>query len=154
MIIVDNALTERERMGKPIQVGLVGAGFAGKGFALQLLSGLTGMRLVAISNRTLAEAETAVREVRGDTFTAVHSLDELQSAIKRRTVAVTDDAMLLCQSPNIDVNVEATGEIEFAAQVCLKAFAHKKPVVVLNAGLDATLGPILKIHAKRAGAFY
>ena len=53
MILVDNALAERERMGKPIHVGLVGAGFAGKGFALQLLSGLPGMRLVAISNRTI-----------------------------------------------------------------------------------------------------
>jgi predicted homoserine dehydrogenase-like protein len=154
MILVDNALGERERMGKPIHVGLVGAGFAGKGFALQLLSGMQGMRLVAISNRTIGEAEKAVREVRGDTFTQVDSVDQLESAIKRHTLAVTSDAMLLCQAPNVDVIVEATGEIEFAAQVCMKAFANKKPVVVLNAELDATLGPILKVHAKRAGAFY
>ena len=50
MIIVDNALAEREAMGRPIRIGLVGAGFAGKGFALQVLSGLPGLRLVAISN--------------------------------------------------------------------------------------------------------
>ena len=61
MIIVDTALQQLEAEGRPIRVGLVGAGFAGKGFALQLLSGLPGLRLAAISNRTLSEAETAFR---------------------------------------------------------------------------------------------
>ena len=31
MIIVDNALKERERQGRPIRVGMVGAGFMGQG---------------------------------------------------------------------------------------------------------------------------
>ena len=45
MIVVDEALKERERSGELIRVGLVGAGFAGKGFALQLLGRLPGLRL-------------------------------------------------------------------------------------------------------------
>ena len=37
----------------------------------------------------------------------------------------------------------------------MKAFAHKKHVVVLNAELDATLGPILKRHRRdKAGVVY
>ena len=155
MIIVDNALAEREAMGRPIRIGLVGAGFAGKGFALQVLSGLPGLQLVAISNRTIGEAEAAVRNVDGKVFANVKNLDQLESTIaKRQAVAVTSDAFLLTQSPSIDVIVEATGEIDFAAQVCMSAFDHRKHAVVLNAELDATLGPILKYHARRAGVMY
>ncbi|MBC8108729.1 MAG: NAD(P)-dependent oxidoreductase [Anaerolineae bacterium] len=154
MIIVDKALAEREAMGRPIRVGLVGAGFAGKGFALQLLLGLPGLRLVAISNRTLGEAEQAVRNAQGDSFTRVTSIDQLETAIAKRSVAVTSDAMLLCAAPSIDVIVEATGEIDFAARVCMAAFDNRKHAVVLNAELDATLGPILKYHAKQAGVMY
>src|SRR5437868_2542227 len=154
MIIVDKALAEREAMGRPIRIGLVGAGFAGKGFALQLLLGLPGLRLVAISNRTLAEAEQAVRNAQGEAFTRVENIDQLETAIAKRSVAVTSDAMLLCEARSIDVIVEATGEIEFAAQVCMAAFDNRKHAVVLNAELDATLGPILKYHAKQANVMY
>src|SRR6185295_16120740 len=137
-----------------IRVGLVGAGFAGKGFALQLLSGLPGLRLAAISNRTVAEAETACRGAGVNDFLHVTSVDQLEGAIAKNQVAVTSDASLLCTAPNIDCVVEATGEIDFAAQVCMKAFAHKKHTIVLNAELDATLGPILKVHADKAGVVY
>ena len=154
MIIVDSALQEREKQGKPIRVGLVGAGFAGKGFALQLLGGLPGLRLAAISNRTLAEAENAYRQSGIEDFKCVTSVDQLESAIAKNEYAVTSDASLLCTAPNIDCVVEATGEIDFAAHVCMKAFAHKKHAVVLNAELDATLGPILKVHADKAGVIY
>ena len=154
MIIVDTALREREREGKPIRVGLVGAGFAGKGFALQLLSNLPGLRLVAISNRTLAEAEEAYRGGGVNDFKHVTSIDQLEHAIAHDEYAVTSDPSLLCTAPSVDCVVEATGEIDFAAQVCMKAFAHKKHAIVLNAELDATLGPILKVHADKAGVVY
>ena len=156
MIIVDTALAELDRRGKPIHVGLVGAGFAGKGFAAQLLAGLPGMRLVAVSNRTIAEAAAAVRAVRAgaDSFVHVDSVEQLESAIARGTVALADNPQVLCEAPGVDVIVEATGEVDFAANVCVKAFAHRKHVVVLNAELDATLGPILRVRAKKAGVAF
>lgn len=154
MIIVDTALQERERAGNPIRVGLVGAGFAGKGFALQLLSGLPGLRLAGISNRTLTEAEIAYRGAGVNDFKQVTSVDQLESAIQKNQYTMTSDPSLLCTAPSIDCVVEATGEIDFAAQVCMKAFAHKKHVIVLNAELDATLGPILKVEADKAGVVY
>src|SRR5687767_1148691 len=154
MIIVDTALRERERQAKPIRVGLVGAGFAGKGFALQLLSNLPGLRLVAISNRTVTEAEEAYRGGGVNDFKHVTGIDQLEHAIADGDYAVTGDPSLLCTAPSVDCVVEATGEIDFAAQVCMKAFAHKKHAIVLNAELDATLGPILKVHADKAGVVY
>lgn len=154
MIIVDKALAERERAGKPIRVALVGAGFAGKGFALQMLTCAVGMRLVCISNRTIGEADLAFQGAGIDGAKRVDSVDQLESAIARGQPVMTDNWTILAESPSVDCIVEATGEVDFAAQVCLRAFANKKHVVVLNAELDATLGPILKVHADKAGVMF
>src|SRR5206468_1743926 len=57
----------------------------------------------------------------------------------------------LCRAGGIDAIIEATGDVEFGAQVALEAIAHGKHVILSNAELDATVGPILKVYADRAG---
>ena len=47
--------------------------------------------------------------------------------------------------------IEATGEVEFGAHVVTRAIASRKHVVLMNAELDATVGPLLKLYADRAG---
>ncbi len=141
-------------MGKPIRVGLIGAGYAGKGFALQLLGNLPGLKLVCIYNRTISEAEEACRMADVKQFKHVKNAAELEDAIKKNELAVTNDFHAVTDCASVDCVVEATGEIEFASQVAMAAFKHKKHVVVLNAELDATLGPILRVKAKQMGAFF
>ena len=51
MILVDTALAEREREGRPIRVGMVGAGFMGQGLTNQIVHSVPGMRMVAVANR-------------------------------------------------------------------------------------------------------
>ena len=68
MIIVDTALEKREQAGNPIRVGLIGAGYMGRGIALQIKQYIRGMRVVAISNRTLSGAERAYREAGVDSI--------------------------------------------------------------------------------------
>ena len=63
MILVDTALAKREAAGQPIRVGLVGAGFMGRGVVLQMFSAFRrGMRLVAVANRRVEGAARAYRE--------------------------------------------------------------------------------------------
>jgi predicted homoserine dehydrogenase-like protein len=62
--------------------------------------------------------------------------------------------MLLARSPHIDIILEVTGTIDYALTVILEAFKNKKHVAVMNAELDGTLGPILKIYADKAGVIY
>ncbi len=62
MVILDTALGKREEEGRPIRVGLVGAGFVGYSVALQIVNYVKGMRLVAIANRTPSKAEQALRD--------------------------------------------------------------------------------------------
>src|ERR1043165_7239650 len=64
---------------------------------------------------------------------------------------VTEDAFLLARSAQVDVLLDVTGSVEFGAHVVLEAFRHSKDVVLMNAELDATIGPILQVHAKEHG---
>jgi predicted homoserine dehydrogenase-like protein len=150
MMIVDSALEERHRGGNPIRVGMVGAGFMGRGIALQIITATRGMELVAIANRTLDNARRAYGEA-GVDANVVESEAALARAIERSEPAVTDDASLICTAEAIDAVIEVTGTVEFAARVALQAIEHGKHLVLMNAELDGTVGPILKTRADRSG---
>jgi predicted homoserine dehydrogenase-like protein len=153
MIIVDTALQAREAEGRPIRVAMIGAGFMAKGLSNQIVSSVPGMRLVGIYNRHVEKAIAAYKYV-GDDFCPVvaDSQAALDAAIERRQPVVTEDALLLARSPHVDVLVETTGSVEFGARLILEAFKHKKDVVLLNAEIDATIGPILQVYARKYGA--
>jgi predicted homoserine dehydrogenase-like protein len=154
MIIVDRALAARAAAGNPVSVGMVGAGFMGRGIANQIVNAVPGLRLVAIANRHLDGAGRAYTEAGVSAVRTVSSVGALEDAIARHEYAVTDDATLLCQAQGIDVLIEVTGTIEFGAQVALRAIEYGKHVVLMNAELDGTLGPILKVYADREGVIF
>lgn len=150
-MIVDTALRELEARGNFIRVGMVGAGATGRAIALQLGTPVAGIRLVAISNRTVAHGERAFREAGVTEWSRAGSAREAEAAISRGTPVLTDDPSALTACDAIDVLVEVTGTVEAAAHVALEAFEHGKHVVLVNAELDSLLGPILKLKADRAG---
>lgn len=151
MIIVDNALEQREKEGNPVNVAMVGAGFMAKGIALQFETTVKGMRLVAICNRTLDKAVTAYKQAGVEETKEVYLQLELDEAIKQGKACVTTDPFLLCESNEIDVIIEVTGAVQYSAEVVLAAIRNKKHVVLMNAELDGTVGPILKHYADQNG---
>lgn len=150
-MIVDSALRRLEEKGEPIRVGLVGAGAMGRAIAFQILQITPGLRLVAIANRTLANAEAAFAEGGAETIRTVEDEGALAAALQQGEAAITTDPLLLCRADRIDVILEATGTVEHAARVVLEAIAHRKHVVTMNAELQGTVGPILKRKADAAG---
>ena len=148
---VDTALREREATGKPVRVGMVGAGATGRAIALQLGTPAPGIRLVGIANRTPAHAERAFREAGMMEWSRAGSARAAEAAIARGLPVLTDDPAVLTACDAIDVLVEVTGTVEAAARVALDAFDHGKHVILVNAELDSLLGPILKVKADRAG---
>lgn len=152
MIIVDTALKARHEAGKPVRVGMFGAGFMGRGVVNQIVNYTPGMELVAIANRTVEAAKDAYTKVGAEKVRQVNTVGELEDAIAQGYYAVTDNPDVLCQSESIDVLIEATGHVEYGAQVTLSAIQHGKHIVLMNAELDATVGPILKVYADQAGA--
>ncbi len=154
MIIVDKELEKLEMENKPIRVGLVGSGFAARGFMMQMLTFIKGMRLVAVSNRTESYAIQGFEQAEYENYNKVSSLEELEKTISNGKTALCDNHFLLTDSAQIDVIVEATGEVEFGSQVILRAIENNKHVVLINAELDSTLGPILKVKADEKGVIY
>ncbi|OHC03361.1 MAG: NAD(P)-dependent oxidoreductase [Planctomycetes bacterium RIFCSPLOWO2_12_FULL_40_19] len=151
MIIVDKALEKREREGKPIKVAMVGAGFMGRGIALQIMKSVVGMRLAVISNRNVEGARRAYSEAGVEDVRVIETVSQLEDVIAKKQYAITADAMLLCQAESIDAIVEVTGDVEFGARAVLKAIENRKHVITMNAELDGTIGPILKVYADKAG---
>lgn len=152
MIIVDRALQAREAQGMPIRVGMIGAGFMGQGLANQISNSVPGMRMAAVYNRHPQRALDLYRYAGREDAAVAGSQAALDEAIRRGMAAVAEDALTICRSAEIDVVVDVTGSVEFGAQVTLEAVRHGKPVVLMNAELDATIGPILRVHAKAHGA--
>ena len=151
MIIVDSALKQRAAEGRPVRVALVGAGFMGRGLTNQIVNSVPGMELVAIVNRTLSTAERAYREAGLSGVRLVGSGDELDRAIADGVPAITSDYRAVCESLAVDAIVEATGAVEYGSRVVVHAIKHRKHVILMNAEVDATVGPILSLRAKEAG---
>ncbi|MEO0473459.1 MAG: Gfo/Idh/MocA family oxidoreductase [Bacteroidota bacterium] len=151
MIIVDTALEKYAAEGKTIRVGMVGAGFMGRGVALQMINITPGMDLVAISNRRIDQAARAFHEAGVEEVKTVSNVKDLEACISAGKYAITEDAMLLTQAGNIDVIVDVTGAVEFGTRVAIESIKHGKHIVSMNAEVDGTIGPILKEYADRQG---
>jgi len=149
MILVDNALKAREQQGKPIRVGMVGAGFMGQGLTNQITHSVPGMRMAAVYNRRPERAQHVFRYSGLDNIVMAGSQVQLDQAIRQGQPAVAEDPFMMCRSGEIDVIVDVTGSVEFGAHVILEAFKHGKPVVLMNAEVDATIGPILQVYASK-----
>jgi predicted homoserine dehydrogenase-like protein len=154
MIIVDTALQKRADAGKPVQVGLIGAGFMGRAIADQIARLVPGMRVSAISNRTLQHAREAYAYAGIEDVEVVETQAQLEAAIDRDRPAIMSDPASLCRAKQIEGIVEATGQVEFGACVVMEAMRNGKHIILSNAQLDGTLGPILKTYADKAGVVF
>lgn len=150
MLILDTALAERAAENRPIRVGLVGAGFMGRGLVNQIVNSTPGMDVVAIANRTVATGVRAYTEA-GLEPVEVSSTAQVEAMIAKGVPAVLGDAFALLAAENIDVLVDVTGAVEFGARVTVAAIERGLPVVTMNAELDGTVGPLLAHRARAAG---
>jgi len=151
MILVDNALKARAKEGRPIRVGLLGAGFISHGLANHIVNTTEGMRLAGVFNRRRERAFDLCKYAGLGDVVSPSGQQELDLAIREGKTAVTEDAFLLARSSEVDLLVDVTGSVEFGARVALEAFRHGKDVVLLNAEIDASIGPILQVYAEKHG---
>ncbi|MHA7898749.1 MAG: NAD(P)H-dependent oxidoreductase [Henriciella sp.] len=153
MIIVDTALSKRAEQQRPLQVGLFGAGFMAKGIVNQVARYMPGMRIAVICNRTLSAAREAFLNagVEASDIIECDSSDQVDDAIRAGKFAITSDVAAVNAATGVEIVIESTGHVEYGAQVTLSAIEHGKDMVSMNVELDATVGPILKHKADKAG---
>ena len=146
-----NQLKQRAADGKPIRVGLIGAGKFGSMYLSQIPR-TPGVHLVGIADLSPSAARANLARVGWDPArTEAASLD---SAMKDGDTHITEDWKSVVTHPGIDVVVECTGHPIAAVDHCLEAFAHGKHVVNVTVEADAFGGPLLARKAAEAGVVY
>lgn len=144
-------LQERESQGRPITVGLIGAGKFGSMYLAQIPR-TPGVHLAGIADLSPDAARANLSRVgwKAEQFSA-RSIDD---AVMTRTTHLGDDWQALVQHPAIDVIVECTGHPIAAVDHCLKAFANGKHVVNVTVEADAFCGPLLARKASETNVIY
>ncbi len=144
-------LQSRAAQGKPVRVGLIGAGKFGSMYLAQIPR-TPGVHLVGIADLSPDSARTNLARVG---WTPQQSqAASLDAAIKDGSTHVGEDWRALVRHPAIDVIVECTGNPIAAVDHCLEAFAHGKHVVNVTVEADAFCGPLLARKAAAAGVVY
>jgi predicted homoserine dehydrogenase-like protein len=144
-------LLEREAAGRPVTVGVIGAGKFGTMFLSQ--ARLTrGLHVVAVADLNVerAKSQLATAGWPVEQFAAA----SLGDAAKLRRTHVTADAAAVIAHPAIEVIVEATGIPEAGIVHAGKAIEQGKHIVMVNVEADALAGPLLARKAKAAGVVY
>jgi predicted homoserine dehydrogenase-like protein len=131
--------TERANAGRPVRVGLIGAGKFGSMFLAQAPH--SPLVVSAIADLDLERARRACRDV-GWSDSAVESTVFLTSAEE------------LVNRADVDVVVEATGNPIVGVDHALACFAAGKHLVAVNVEADALCGPMLAQAAHDAGVVY
>ncbi len=124
----------------------------GRGGSNQIINSVPGMRLSAIYARRIDQADACYRYA-DDRLEppVVETQAAFDRAVREGRAVVAADPMLPCRSDEIDAVIDVTGAVELGARVALESFAHGTHVVMMNAEVDATLGPILQTYAQAGG---
>ncbi|KAF2026314.1 SAF domain-containing protein [Setomelanomma holmii] len=154
MTSLSTKLAALEERGKPIQVGIIGAGKFGSMYISQSHR-TKGVSLAAIADLAPERALNALKKTgflqeRYDTTTSLSLEDGVRQG---KTTVITDSAAMIA-TPGIDVILEVTGNPAAGVRHALLCCEHKKHIVMINVEADVLAGPLLTRRAKEAGIIY
>jgi predicted homoserine dehydrogenase-like protein len=144
-------LQARAAAGKPLRVGLIGAGKFGAMYLAQVPK-TPGIHLVGIADLSPGNAKVNLERVGWKP--ASYSAASFDTALKQGNTFVTDSWEALVAHPEVEIIVEATGNPSAAVAHALAAFRHGKHVVMVTVEADAMCGPLLAQRAAEAGVVY
>ena len=144
-------LQKREAEGRPLRLGLIGAGKFAAMYLAQVPK-TPGIHLAGIADLSPANARTNLERVgwAAESFSA----PTLDAALKHRRTHVGENWEALVAHPAIDIVIEATGNPEAAVSHVLGAFRNGKHVVNVTVEADCMCGPLLARRAEEAGVVY
>ena len=148
-------LRRRAAEGRPIRVGVSGAGWMGSGFVTQVAH-VPGMEVTV-----LADADTRAA---WDTFIATGIAREdiveasapgpAMDALRTGKRVVTGSYRLAAQLEAVDIVTDVTPSPASGAETAYACIQHGKDVVLVNIEADVTVGRILSKLARQADVLY
>lgn len=149
MNYTEELIIREKELGRPVRVGLAGAGQMGSGLAAQI-GKIPGMELVACADIDLARAENALKLAGID---KIGHNSEASASIENGQGGVVDNAKALAELP-IDIVYEATGVPWVGAEVADACIDASKHILMLNVETDVTIGKYLANKANKNGVIY
>jgi len=149
------ALEQRRRDGRPVRIGLIGAGQMGTDILVQVAH-MPGIEVVAAAD-TVPDIVLAACQVAGDGPRRPVVADGAQSVaalVARGALAVARSHRDVCTADGVDVIVDATGNPNVGAEVALTTIGARKHMVMMNVEADVTIGAYLSARAAEAGVVY
>jgi predicted homoserine dehydrogenase-like protein len=144
-------LRARAAQGKPLRIGLIGAGKFAAMYLAQVPK-TPGIHLAGITDLAPANARTNLERVGWNA--EAYGAPSVDAALAQNTTHVGEDWQALVQHPAIDIVIEATGNPIVAVTHALAAFRNGKHVVMVTVEADAFCGPLLAKRAAEAGVVY
>ena len=144
-------LSERAAKGRPVRVGLIGAGKFGAMFLAQARQ-TPGIHVVGIADLSVPRARESL--ARAGWPEQQVSAASFADALSDGTVHLTEDAKSLIAADGVEVVIDATGDPAAGIRHALLCCAHKRHVVMVNVEADALAGPLLARRASDAGIVY
>jgi predicted homoserine dehydrogenase-like protein len=147
-------LAEREDRGRPIRVGLVGAGKFGTMILAQLRL-MTGVRLAVLADldATRARAAAVAAGWAPDALSLASGTGAANDVARGGRTALVESGEIAAAC-EIDVLIEATGHEEAGALHAYRALERGIHVVMVTVEADVVVGPYLHHLARRNGAVY
>jgi predicted homoserine dehydrogenase-like protein len=144
-------LRARQEAGKPVRIGLIGAGKFGSMFLAQAPR-TPGLHVAAIADLSPARAAAALDRV--GWAAERYAARSLPEALAQGGTFLTDDAEKLIAADGIEVVIDATGHPPSGIRHALLCCAHGKHIVMVNVEADVLAGPLLARRAAASGIVY
>ena len=144
-------LRRRAAEGRPVTVGVIGAGKFGSMF-LAMAVRMPGVQVAGIADLSIPRARDALARIGWEAER--YAPASLDAALATGGTHLTEDAMALMAEPRIEVIVECTGHPAAGIRHALAAIGHGKHVVMVNVEADVLAGPLLAARARQAGVVY
>ncbi len=154
MIGLNEELAARHAAGRPVRIGVIGAGQMGVDVVAEVRM-MKGIDVVAIADIDRQRAKEAYRiaMLQGEVV-EVASADEADVAVAAGKRVFTGDYRVITDMKQVEVMLEATGVPEVGAQAALRSARTGQQLAMMNVETDVTVGPLLRWYAEGKGVLY
>jgi predicted homoserine dehydrogenase-like protein len=154
MIGLNEELAARAAAGKPVRIGMIGAGQMGVDVVAQVKM-MKGIDIVVIADIDKKRAQEAYRIGMLDgQVVEVGSARQADAAVAAGKRVFTEDYRVVTDMKQVDVMLEATGVPEVGAKAALRSSRTGQQLAMMNVETDVTVGPLLCWYAERQGVLY
>jgi predicted homoserine dehydrogenase-like protein len=153
--MIHEDLARLDSEGKPIRVGVSGAGWIGSGFVAQVAH-VKGMQVNVLADPDIAAAKQAFQAIglAADDLFETDDPGKAEDALRRGKYVVTASYSLAAQLDSVDIVADVTPSPTSGAETAYACIQNGKDIVLVNIEADVTVGRILDKQARKAGVLY